>query len=73
MISETNRIVKPLENIPKGEKNLTATITIRLTTPKSIDADKACRVFIKKQMKKFKKELKDFVDELDMDCEALFK
>lgn len=73
MISETNRIVKPLENIPKGEKNLTATITIRLTTPKPIDADKACRVFIKKQMKKFKKELKDFVDELDMDCEALFK
>ena len=73
MILETNRIVKPLENIPKGEKNLTATITIRVTTPKSIDADKACRAFIKKQMKKFKKELKDFVDELDMDCEALFK
>ena len=73
MISETNRFIHTLENIPKADKNATATITIRITSPKSIDADKACRKFIKKQIKKFKKEFEDFADDLDLDCETIFR
>lgn len=71
MISQTNRIVHELKNLGRSDRNITATITIRITTPKSIDADKACRKFIKKSLGKFEDNFKKFAKDVDKDCEEL--
>ena len=68
MISQTNRIVYELKNLGRADRNITATITVRITTPKAIDADKACRKFIKKALSKFEHNFKDFAKDVDKDC-----
>lgn len=65
MISETNRFVRRLENLDKNDADVAGTITIRITTPKSVDADKACHKFIREKIKEFEKDYKKFVKKLD--------
>ena len=69
MISETNRYTRELENLQGSNRNVTMSVTIRITTPKGLDEDKAVKKFIEKRMKDLKKDFKDFCEDLDYDLE----
>lgn len=71
MISQTDRITIEIPALKRSDRNITATITIRITAPKSIDVDKASRKFVKKHVEKFKKHFKDFAKDINKDCEQL--
>lgn len=69
MISETNRYTKEIENLNSNNRDVSLTVTMRITTPRGLDADKKIKKFIQKRMKDLKEEFKDFCDDLNDDLE----
>lgn len=69
MISETNRYTREIENLNSNNRDVSLTVTMRITTPRGLDADKKIKKFIQKRMKDLKEEFKDFCDDLNDDLE----